>query len=73
MFIDGCAWLGLAYDRKKINKVTIAARVQRTGNLEHYRFFARLKTVLEYAIGLIVSHFVFISIMSLRYILFGHF
>lgn len=42
MFIDACAWFGLAYDRKTVAPETVKARMKRTGDgtrlegREHY-------------------------------------
>ncbi|KAH7639072.1 stearoyl-coa desaturase 5-like [Dermatophagoides farinae] len=70
LFIDLCAWLGLADQRKKADQKLINDRLKRTGNLDEYqrqtnRNFHQI--FIDYLIGFIISEHLLWITFALRY------
>ena len=78
LFIDFCAWLGLAKNLKKPDRKLIENRLKRTGNLDQYiQQQQKTKKIFsiffEYLLGFIISEHFILTTFALRYLVIGKF
>lgn len=71
MFIDACASIGQAYDRRKVDPELIQNRVQRTGSREQHKHVTNVNVFADYAKGFLFSYGVLFFTWTLRFIING--
>lgn len=73
LFIDVCAFLGLAYDRRKPSEQLVRKRIDRTGDWQQRNEFVhQFNIVIDYLLGFVFCTFLLLLTWTIRYILNGH-